>query len=163
MARGPRVGILSKRLRRFFAELRGGRWGSGGSPVADGLFVQLKTCGWTKSTWHRFETMVETAVVCWYLRWGIIIPRFLRWCEMDFVHPQYVVHTCHVKIEPPFHGKHRGLWTRIPKGHQHGKPKRKTEGENLTMTHWSAEYDHFCSIPKKERKKKQIKTKTRSK
>ena len=38
--------------------------------------------------------MAETINVCWYLRWGFeseaaAKPGVLRWCEMDFVHPQY--------------------------------------------------------------------------
>ena len=31
------------------------------------------------------------AIVCWYLQGNRIIPWFLRWCEMDFVHPQYLL------------------------------------------------------------------------
>ena len=38
------------------------------------------------ATLHHLETM---GIVYWYLQ-GIIIPGFLRWCEMDFVDPQYV-------------------------------------------------------------------------
>ena len=44
---------------------------------------------WTKSISHHFETMVEPIVGIYK---GIIISDisgFLRWCEMDFVHPQY--------------------------------------------------------------------------
>ena len=36
---------------------------------------------------HQLAIMVEP-IVSWYLRWGIIIPGILGWCEMDFVHPQ---------------------------------------------------------------------------
>ena len=43
-------------------------------------------CGWTKSTSHHFETMVIHCFLGIYR--GIIIPGFLRWCEMDCVHPQ---------------------------------------------------------------------------
>ena len=30
-------------------------------------------------------------IVCWYLQGRSIIPGFLLWCEMDFVHPQWSV------------------------------------------------------------------------
>ena len=40
-------------------------------------------CGWTKSISHQHGTPL---IVCWYYK-GTIIPGFLRWCEMDFVHP----------------------------------------------------------------------------
>ena len=36
---------------------------------------------------HHFETMGNQCIVGIYK--GSIIPGFLRWCEMDFVHPQY--------------------------------------------------------------------------
>ena len=41
-------------------------------------------CGWTKSC----TTLKWEAIVCWYFTGNRIIPGFLRWCEMDFVHPQ---------------------------------------------------------------------------
>ena len=44
---------------------------------------------WMDEILHHFETMVET-LVCWYLQGNRIIPAFLRWCEMDFVHPSTV-------------------------------------------------------------------------
>ena len=34
---------------------------------------------------YHFDTMVET-ITCFYRR--MIVPGFLRHCEMDFVHPQ---------------------------------------------------------------------------
>ena len=42
-------------------------------------------CGWTKSctTLKPWET-----ILYWYLQADRIIPGFLRWCEMHFVHPQ---------------------------------------------------------------------------
>ena len=51
------------------------------------IFNQKDTyCGWTKSctTWKQGET-----IDCWYLQGNRLILGFLRWCEMDFVHPQY--------------------------------------------------------------------------
>ena len=43
-------------------------------------------CGWTNSctTWKSWGP-----VVCCRYR-GIIVPGILGWCEMEFVHPQYV-------------------------------------------------------------------------
>ena len=32
-------------------------------------------------------TLIPGTIICWYLRRGVIIPGFLRWCEMDFDHP----------------------------------------------------------------------------
>ena len=46
---------------------------------------------WMDEILHHLETMVET-IVCWYLQGNQQKPGFLRWCEMDFVHPQY--HLC---------------------------------------------------------------------
>ena len=37
---------------------------------------------------YHFQTMVET-IVCCYLQGNQHIPVFLRWCEVDLVHPQY--------------------------------------------------------------------------
>ena len=36
---------------------------------------------------HHFETMGNRLLLAFYR--AIIIPGFLRWCEADFVHPQY--------------------------------------------------------------------------
>ena len=49
----------------------------------------LATILWmvAKSISHHFE-IIANHDVHWYLQ-GIIIPGFLRRCEMDFVHPQY--------------------------------------------------------------------------
>ena len=60
------------------------------SQVKEFQRVNLSTqyCGWTKSISHHFETMVET-FVCWHLQGKHQKPGFLRWCERDFVHPQY--------------------------------------------------------------------------
>ena len=50
--------------------------------------LSMKDMLWmvAKSISHDFETMVETIVgICR----GIIIPGFLGWCKIDFVHPEY--------------------------------------------------------------------------
>ena len=52
------------------------RWVSAGS----------RYCGWTKIR-HHFETMGNYNVR-WFLQ-GNHHSRFFRWCETDFVHPQY--------------------------------------------------------------------------
>ena len=46
-------------------------------------------CGWTKSISHHFETMVET-LPCWYSQGNGIILGLQRWCEIDFIHPQFL-------------------------------------------------------------------------
>ena len=43
--------------------------------------------GHTESADGRNPAPWETAV-CWYFQADRIIPWFLRWCEMDLVHPQ---------------------------------------------------------------------------
>ena len=58
-----------------------------GMPEVKQLAQEKRYCEWTKSvrtTLKPWETRV-----CWYLKENRIIPRFLRWCEMDFVHPQW--------------------------------------------------------------------------
>ena len=41
---------------------------------------------------NPFRTTLQLweAAVCWMLQGNRILPGFLRWCERDFVHPQYV-------------------------------------------------------------------------
>ena len=54
---------------------RRGFWIGWTSPAVDGI-----------SSHHLEETMVETMGLLAFTR---VIPGFLRWCEMDFVHPHY--------------------------------------------------------------------------
>ena len=49
------------------------------APTVDGCEIRLAP---------RKETVVETIVLVGIYR-RIIIPGFLRWCEMDFVHPRW--------------------------------------------------------------------------
>ena len=50
----------------------------------EALFIH--TAG--RNRWCHFEAMVETMTFVSIYR-GMITPGLLRWCELDFVHPQY--------------------------------------------------------------------------
>ena len=55
------------------------------------LFLSFKTCLilWMDGIRsHHFEIMVETMICCCFFYRGTIIPSFVGWCEMDFIHPQ---------------------------------------------------------------------------
>ena len=54
--------------------------------VAQGQITIL----WMDGILHRFETMRNHDLLV--VAGAIIIPGFLRWCEMDFVPPQYISH-----------------------------------------------------------------------
>ena len=67
-------------------------------------------CGWTKSVSHHYETIGNHCAL--EFTGASSVPGFFRWCEMDFVHPEYFEKTLAFQTKPGVSQSRLGMESR---------------------------------------------------